>query len=287
MNTRKVMIYIYIAYGWSFTCWIAGFIIAQKAEEIVIFNADLANALMNKDINPQLILPIVITIAAVYGPMIGAKIVKSLYKEPRATEEKSQAKLMTVVNAIGLVTFISIVPGLFFIGSIDFGLDLKSIGWFVLMFFIYQFLTSGMEEIGWRGYLFPEFRRSHSLWQSSVRVGLIWGFWHTPVVIYIFWAQGLTVPQMVMSFAGFIAGTIGMSVIHGYFYEQSRSVWLSVLIHALSNTLPFVIGLLTKEAYMIAVLSQFILWAVVIILTKVKKEEFHQLNERNSPVEVG
>jgi len=37
------------------------------------------------------------------------------------------------------------------------------------------------EEIGWRGYLVPEFAKTHSFLTTAAVTGLIWAFWHYPV----------------------------------------------------------------------------------------------------------
>lgn len=281
MNNRKVMIYIYVAYVWSFLCWGIGIRMAMNSEGKLLFNAELIESILNGTMNLGLVLPVIITVLAVYGPLLGALLVKRIYGQSNNQKTEPKVTMKLILSAVGILSFISFVPGLVFLKYFDLDMNITRVILLIIVFFIYQVLTSGMEEFGWRGFLFPEMRKSYNLWDASIKTGFIWGFWHTPVVLYMFWSQNMPIPQMVSSFAGFIAGIVGMSVIHGYFYERSRSVYLSVFIHALGNSLPLIIGLLAKEAYMVAVVSQLLLWVVVIVLSKVKKETF-----RRSPVEV-
>ncbi len=281
MNNRKVMIYIYVAYVWSFLCWGIGIRMAMNSEGKLLFNAELIESILNGTMNLSLVLPVIITVLAVYGPLLGALLVKRIYGQSNNHKTESKVTMKLILSAVGILSFISFVPGLVFLKYFDLDVNFTRVILLIIVFFIYQVLTSGMEEFGWRGFLFPEMRKSYNLWDASIKTGFIWGFWHTPVVLYMFWSQNMPIPQMVSSFAGFIAGIVGMSVIHGYFYERSKSVYLSVFIHALGNSLPLIIGLLAKEAYMVAVVSQLLLWLVVIVLSKVKKETF-----RRSPVEV-
>ncbi len=44
----------------------------------------------------------------------------------------------------------------------------------MLLFFAYQFITAGTEEIGWRGYLLPSMLQKKTPWEASVRIGIIW-----------------------------------------------------------------------------------------------------------------
>ena len=39
------------------------------------------------------------------------------------------------------------------------------------------------EEYGWRGYLLPRLIRKYSVINSSILLGLIWGFWHFPAYL--------------------------------------------------------------------------------------------------------
>jgi membrane protease YdiL (CAAX protease family) len=40
------------------------------------------------------------------------------------------------------------------------------------------------EVIGWRGFLVPEFAKKHSFLATAVVTGLIWAFWHYPVILF-------------------------------------------------------------------------------------------------------
>ena len=52
-------------------------------------------------------------------------------------------------------------------------------------------LGSCGEELGWRGFMLPQLLKKHSLFTSSLLIGIFWGIWHlnillgVPVFLYI------------------------------------------------------------------------------------------------------
>lgn len=118
--------------------------------------------------------------------------------------------------------------------------------------------------------------KNNNALNASVKVGLIWGLWHTPIVLYMFNAQGLEVQQIVFSFFGFIMGIIGMSIIHTHFFLKSRSMLLSILVHAIGNSVSLSFAYLFSEAMIIAVGSQLLLWISIIVLLNLNKKRFEE-----------
>jgi membrane protease YdiL (CAAX protease family) len=97
----------------------------------------------------------------------------------------------------------------------------------VLLFLI---LLSVGEELGWRGYALPSLQaRYGSLWASLI-LGVLWGFWHLPVLLVPGTVQsGVPVP-------GYVLATIGYSFIYTCIYNGSKgSLLLASLYHAASN----------------------------------------------------
>ena len=43
-------------------------------------------------------------------------------------------------------------------------------------------LAAAGEELGWRGYLWFELR-DKGFWRASYAIGIIWGFWHAPIIL--------------------------------------------------------------------------------------------------------
>ena len=56
-----------------------------------------------------------------------------------------------------------------------------------------------------------------------------------------------------------------MAILQAWFYERTHSVFVSIVIHAAFNTVPLTIVLLFENSPA-AVLSNLLLWAVVIVI---------------------
>lgn len=136
---------------------------------------------------------------------------------------------------------------------------------FLLTFFVVQMLTSGTEEIGWRGYLTEKMLPGRGFWDTGWAVGPVWALWHLPVVTMIFAQQGMGLVSIAGSLAGFGMGIIAMAILQAWFYERTRSVFLSVVIHAAFNTVPLTIVLL-YEGSPAAVGGNVLLWVFVVVL---------------------
>jgi uncharacterized protein len=86
------------------------------------------------------------------------------------------------------------------------------------------------EEIGWRGFLHKELGHL-GVWKSGLLIGLIWGFWHAPLVI-----QGYNFPQN--PFIGVFMMTIAcapLGMIMSYFVQRSGTVMSAGFFHGVFN----------------------------------------------------
>jgi membrane protease YdiL (CAAX protease family) len=88
------------------------------------------------------------------------------------------------------------------------------------------------EELGWRGYALPRLQKKYSALWSSVIVGVLWTFWHTPA----FWAsEGTSIsgqPVTLFAVGWYLIFTIGLSILHTFIYNNTKgSVLLAVLFH--------------------------------------------------------
>lgn len=86
------------------------------------------------------------------------------------------------------------------------------------------------EELGWRGFLFEEFK-SLGFVKSSFLIGGLWGVWHAPLI-----AMGHNFPNH--PFEGIFVMVIFcvvFSFIMNYFREKSGSVILSSMMHGVLN----------------------------------------------------
>lgn len=283
-ETKSQRIFIGFVFIWSFIFWGLGIFLTLKMNVNVLENAVLLDAFLNGTLNRGVYIIAIFNALAGYGPLLGAIFISVLIPESRR-HFKRKFKLKTpfkyALQIIILFVTITMVPIVLL--AFKDGLA-TSLTWslinFTLLFFVYQFITAGTEEIGWRGYLLPSMLEKRTPWEASVRIGVIWALWHTPIVLFVFYSQGLSVIQILMSFIGFIAGTIAMSTIHTYYYLKTENVLFNMFIHAVSNTLPMIAGMLFASSYVISVFVQILLWVFVIIITKKNKAFFDTLQEQ-------
>lgn len=83
----------------------------------------------------------------------------------------------------------------------------------------------------------------------------------------MFVQQDMAPPAIIGSLAGYSMGIVALSILHAWFYERTRSVFLSILIHALFNTFPLIV-VLAYEDTPVAVIANLLIWAVVIYLKR-------------------
>ena len=104
------------------------------------------------------------------------------------------------------------------------------------------------EEIGWRGFLYPQLEERFGRNKGWILGGVIWGAWHWPLIWLIGYEYGAAAGNA-KGYAGFpVSGmlvfcvfTVALGILHGWLYEKSGSIWLPALLHGAINaaaTLP-------------------------------------------------
>jgi membrane protease YdiL (CAAX protease family) len=119
---------------------------------------------------------------------------------------------------LSLKSFVSPVyaPNRFFIG-IAFGV-----------------LAGFLEEIGWMGFAFRALSVRRSGLSAAVLIGLLWGFWHLPVIDFL----GTASPHgsyLLSYFLAFIAVMAAMRVLIAWLYANTSSIFLTQLMHISST----------------------------------------------------
>ncbi len=98
------------------------------------------------------------------------------------------------------------------------------------------------EEYGWRGYLQGELIKIGKV-PGILLVGVIWGLWHTPIIL-----MGHNYPgQPVLGSFLMLLYCIVLGFFLGYAVLKSGSVWLAAFLHALNNQ---VLSFLMVAVYM-------------------------------------
>jgi len=101
-----------------------------------------------------------------------------------------------------------------------------------IVFLIIGSIYTFGEEFAWRGYFQEKFLRKYGLNWGLIVLGIIWGYWHLPLVLI-----GWTFPDhpVLGAFLLFPISTIFVGIFEGWIYLRSRSIWMPVLAHAASN----------------------------------------------------
>lgn len=195
---------------------------------------------------------LLIFLPLVYGPTIAAIImtrllegkgaVKNLLKKYLIWRVGARWYLLVVglplvaaIVAVGIVAFLS--PGE--LGQLDVPAVLGSLLVAPLGAVLFGPLP---EELGWRGYALPRLLQSHNPLVSSLIVGTIWTFWHTPM----FFFTGATFPSVFALTPGILlvywGGTMASSILYTVVLLHTRgSVLMAVLLHTFANVAPSVI----------------------------------------------
>lgn len=86
------------------------------------------------------------------------------------------------------------------------------------------------EELGWHGWLLPALRPLGT-WPALILSGVIWGAWHSPVILlgYNFGRTDLTGVLLM------IGGCVAWGILLGWLRLRSASVWPAVIAHGSLN----------------------------------------------------
>lgn len=106
---------------------------------------------------------------------------------------------------------------------------------YFLLYLGYQLITSGMEEVGWRGYALPRLQSRYTAERSSWILGIIWGVWHFPSITFLYYAAGpfLAANSLLACFMSIIRQTF----VYTWLYNNTESILTMIIFHGWSNTL--------------------------------------------------
>lgn len=112
---------------------------------------------------------------------------------------------------------------------------------------INTFIALG-EEIGWRGFLYPQLKAKFGRRKGWLLGGAIWGAWHWPMIALIGYEYGAAAGNAAGYFGAPVVGmllfcviSIGLGILHDWLYEKTGSIWVPALLHGAFNaaaTLP-------------------------------------------------
>ena len=109
------------------------------------------------------------------------------------------------------------------------------------------------EEIGWRGFLYPQLKERFGRKKGWIIGGVIWGAFHWPIIWLIGYEYGAYTGNPSGYFGAPVVGmllfcviTTGWGILHDRLYEKSGSIWTPALFHGAINaaaSLPFILCL--------------------------------------------
>jgi membrane protease YdiL (CAAX protease family) len=134
-----------------------------------------------------------------------------------------------------------------------------------LLFIVVALVNGFGEEGGWRGFLFPFFRRRFALVPASLAVTAIWAAWHVPLFFVLESYQDFNAITLV----GFLIGLAAGALVLGWAYERTgESILVVAVWHATCN-----IFAATGDSAVRAsvVMAGVIAWAVTIALGEARR----------------
>ena len=136
------------------------------------------------------------------------------------------------------------------------------------------------EEIGWRGFLYPEFSLRFGKVKACILTGIIWGLWHTPVNI-MGHNYGLGYPGYPVT--GVLAMCFSCIVLGAwcsYLADKTGSIWTPALFHGAVNAIGSsgLIFLRTGSSYLMGpgitgIIPSIIAGAPLILLLAYRKKK--------------
>ncbi|MDZ7725775.1 MAG: type II CAAX endopeptidase family protein [candidate division KSB1 bacterium] len=269
-QTKPLLYYVIITYCITWLCWITAILMGY--EEISFFK------LFSWDFNnsKQMILFFIFRIG-VYGPLLASVLVtfwrfkrdglKNLWRRIIKWNVPIKWYLYLLLIPIGINLFAVLAGVLTGLSFDDF--FQSEIPWsLILIYFSYQIITSGMEEPGWRGFALGHLQNKYTAEKASWILGLIWAIWHYPLLISLYHNQAII--SIIFSLAGFTMVMIGQTIIYTWFYNNTKSIFITILHHAWGNTATaFILGTVATHNPMIGLLSGIFTWAIAALLLKI------------------
>lgn len=209
-HKHPIAVYLILANGITWLCWIPGIVIASQ-QGYILPNIDTYATLFQTGFaNTQhLVLSIAFGLG-VYGPLIGALVATWLDGGKEGLVELwGRIKKWRV----GARWYLTILLLAFLLPAIPVGIaaltgmtqlsTTSAVAFtYAILFFFAQILTSGLgEEPGWRGFLLPRLQARFDGQKYIWLLGLIWAIWHYPVTVFQTFSmmQNVTPVQMIVT----------------------------------------------------------------------------------------
>jgi hypothetical protein len=149
----------------------------------------------------------------------------------RQFEPRIKISIIIIVTIIQILIFL-IAKG-FSGAKLNLALSLPGMGMLILTFFDLLARGSLGEELGWRGYALNELQKKMSPLKAALIIGVLWGFWHTPLWFF----SGYVGLELLKYSVLFMIAVLGISVIITVFYNLNHNLIVPIIIHQSFNFL--------------------------------------------------
>lgn len=277
----SLAVYVFLAFGITWLGWIPALVIADSQGYMLPTIANFNQILQAGFANRQHVLLSIMFSLAVYGPLVGGVVATRIESGKEGLTDlfkrtiKWRVGIMWYAFALGIAIVIPLLPRLIaeLAGQMEPQAD-GALGWSLPLLaglFLWQLITSGLgEEPGWRGYLWPRFQSQHGQGKAIWLLGLVWAVWHYPFTIYNTVTNIGDVPfigvviTLLMALLGQTLSLIGMTHLYAWLYDNTQSVFLAIVFHALTNFLPRILlaGVSPSLSLLVAVMPWVIVFAL-------------------------
>lgn len=279
LSKYQLAIYFFLAFAITWAAQITAYLYADSQdikitnEENLFHIGDLLSGNLAPGFAPYLLL-----FSFAFGPTVAGILVTALFKGKvglanlwkKLTKVRIPGRWILLIFAIPLVwNLIALGIGFAANGFQPIEFDFLVPLTLAVPLFLYMLIFTGLaEEIGWRGYALPELQTKYTAEKSSWILGIFWGLWHIPSVILVQHLQGeLTPPAAISLLFGLTLGIVGWTIVITWIYNNTKSLFWIVFLHALSNTFQSYLILSSNNEPAMAVWT-LIPWAFAIFLLK-------------------
>jgi membrane protease YdiL (CAAX protease family) len=211
--SKSVWIYVFYSYVIAWSCWL-----------VII----LGNQYFNVFGSNSIFYWVLMTVGGL-GPAIGSFIVYQKDFSKSKNKGFFRDKFLTGLNKKAYLIFIIFSLWRVFMIWLAFGIDRPIEILEVIINLPFLVVLGGLEELGWRGFLQPQFEKSSNYYFSILAVSTIWSVWHIPL-----WFISGSV-QSGLPFALYFLSSIVLTSSFTTLYKYTDSLLLTILSHAWFN----------------------------------------------------